>query len=712
VYISWLDANQKFSFSHGNGKITVTCLFTQATEMRNAAFIFIILIPLYANAQQPRAIDSLKNLIAGAKSDSSKVNLLDDLCWEYLYYDPQKSIPYALEAIALARDVGFVKGEGRLLNTLGAAYSNLGNFDKALANYKMALLIKEKINDLSGKASSLVNIGNTFQFKGYYDSANTYYMRGLPILEKLKNPGNLADTYNNVSAMHEYQENFDEMSTYANKGLAVSLDAGYDPGIMNAKILIGNANKHRGHDAEALIDYQGALKIATHINDVFGMTTCYHNIGGLYLKDAKTTEALLYYRKQLAFATTLNSPNDSLYALMGIGQAQIKETNFGAGRLSLYKALDLSTRLGTRNETKQIYESLSLLFEQMGDYPKSLRYHKLFTSLNDSLFSERKSKQINELGIRFETTKKENEIEALNRNNALQSLQISRERLIRNFSIGGLVLFFFVAILLYINARQRMSANRLLTAQKQQVEEANAVRTKLFSIISHDLRTPISSLQGLLQIIEEKKIAGMAPLTDHARSVTDGATNLIDNLLYWAASQSNGIIMRFGAVDLHELADEAGKLLLPLLASKKIVYCNLLEPGERAYADSASVRLVLRNLLSNAVKFTPEGGKITISATNIGAELEIAITDTGIGILPVDRIKLFTYEKASTRGTGNESGAGLGLVLCREFVERNGGRIWVDDPPEGGSIFKFTLQAQEFSVAPNRFTSLRSTTEA
>jgi signal transduction histidine kinase len=139
-------------------------------------------------------------------------------------------------------------------------------------------------------------------------------------------------------------------------------------------------------------------------------------------------------------------------------------------------------------------------------------------------------------------------------------------------------------------------------------------------------------------------------------------------------------------------AQEAIDLLHQVAADKQIEVVNALDPNQQAFADPEQIRLILRNLLNNALKFTPEGGKVLFAQANPSPEwLQVRVSDTGIGMSAETQTHLFDQSTQSTRGTANEKGTGLGLLLCKDFVEKNGGRIWVESQPEQGSTFYFTL---------------------
>ena len=229
---------------------------------------------------------------------------------------------------------------------------------------------------------------------------------------------------------------------------------------------------------------------------------------------------------------------------------------------------------------------------------------------------------------------------------------------------------------------------------EERLKGLNTTKDKLFSIIAHDLRTPFDNIIGLTELILENAI-DFEESEKYIKILNSSAKNtliLLDNLLNWAKSQTgqlnyipkkifiSNVILEI--IALNRLHAETKKISIVYSSSTEI----------EVYADENMLRTVLRNLISNAIKFTNIGGKIHIYATLKQEHVEISIADNGIGINKEKSKMLFEIiSNTTTVGTANENGSGLGLVLCKEFVNKNGGEIWVESEEGKGSDFKFTL---------------------
>ncbi len=235
-----------------------------------------------------------------------------------------------------------------------------------------------------------------------------------------------------------------------------------------------------------------------------------------------------------------------------------------------------------------------------------------------------------------------------------------------------------------------------LAEKNEELQKAITVKDRFFSIISHDLRSPFNSILGFSQLIvdqlKEKNYEGLDEYAENMLQSSQRAMNLVVNLLEWSRTQSDR--MEFNP-EYFELVDFLNETILTFkgIATQKSITINHSFPDFiPVYADKQMINTVLRNLISNAVKFTRQGGEVTISAARKQSAVSISVKDNGVGISKNRIEKLFRIDESeSTKGTANEQGTGLGLILCKEFVEKHGGRIWVESAVDTGSAFTFTI---------------------
>ncbi|HEY0744486.1 MAG TPA: HAMP domain-containing sensor histidine kinase [Chryseosolibacter sp.] len=246
--------------------------------------------------------------------------------------------------------------------------------------------------------------------------------------------------------------------------------------------------------------------------------------------------------------------------------------------------------------------------------------------------------------------------------------------------------------------------------QKEKLEELNSLKDKIFMIISHDLRSPLHSLKALIILLNESELITpqeFKMLLKGLKHNVDQTYDLLDNLLVWSKSQMKGFVVRRDGISIHDIVAETTALLLSNAEKKKLNIVNHIHQHLFARGDEDMIKLVLRNLISNAIKFTGEGGCITIGAKQDGQQVMISVSDTGVGIDILEQSEVFKYSQSKT-GTNEEKGAGLGLMICKEFIEKNHGRIWIDSELGRGSTFTFSLPAIDKRQKSLASASLRS----
>lgn len=251
-------------------------------------------------------------------------------------------------------------------------------------------------------------------------------------------------------------------------------------------------------------------------------------------------------------------------------------------------------------------------------------------------------------------------------------------------------------------AKNQLRDKKIIIAQNEELRKVNDAKNKFFSIIAHDLKSPLNALLGfsgiLIERIKEKKIDECERIAEIIHQSSIHATDLLSNLLVWAQTQIGSIGFHPEPFNFSELTRQVINLIKDAAFLKNIAVINDLPPYIPVQADKEMMATVMRNLITNAVKFTHPGGKVTVSSRLSEGELFVSVHDTGVGI-PQDKInELFQVENTySTYGTSRERGTGLGLILCREFISKHKGRIWVeskkDENPEGtsGSTFHFSI---------------------
>jgi two-component system, sensor histidine kinase and response regulator len=242
----------------------------------------------------------------------------------------------------------------------------------------------------------------------------------------------------------------------------------------------------------------------------------------------------------------------------------------------------------------------------------------------------------------------------------------------------------------------RVATHLKICRQNSELRELNATKDKFFSIIAHDLRGPIANMLSISEVISKKGQVDEDTLysfIEMQKELSKDTIQLLENLLIWAKSNTNRVEYEPVMLDLNYIIKESIEGASVQAMSKNITISDHSSIKNLVFADENMIRLIIRNLLSNAIKFTPHGGEISISAiSEVNSSTVISMKDTGIGIPPEMVKQLFRIDVNNKRfGTDGEASNGLGLLLCKEFVEKHGGKIWIESEEEKGSVFSFSI---------------------
>jgi signal transduction histidine kinase len=260
-----------------------------------------------------------------------------------------------------------------------------------------------------------------------------------------------------------------------------------------------------------------------------------------------------------------------------------------------------------------------------------------------------------------------------------------------------------LSILVEKRTRELTSANKellerqiLIEDQSEELVKLNSTKDRIFSIIAHDLRNPFNVVSGFSGILlEEYKNLPLETIEMYLNHIYKSSQNgnlLLENLLQWSSNQTGRITFKSIRINLFQVAEESTDFLVGDALKKNINIHLLIDRDLYVDADENMLKTIFRNLLSNAIKFTPNNGNITVKAELTNENVEICVCDSGVGISPEKISRLFKFEtNTSTKGTSNESGTGLGLILAKEFIDRHNGKIWVESNVGLGTQFKFIL---------------------
>lgn len=380
-------------------------------------------------------------------------------------------------------------------------------------------------------------------------------------------------------------------------------------------------------------------------------------------RSGDTAKALHYHRRALTMAQRKHLPEQEAKSLAHIGKV-VSHGNGEQGLQHLYKALDIARTIHHHALQADIYAGIAAVHKQQEQYKEALQALEMHNIYADSLLAANRARELTQLK-KSEDRKRERDI----------SLTIT------------ITIFFILAIITWYFQRTRKLNSQLQTSIQ--------VRDKLFSILAHDLRGPVNNVVSVLQLMEEeplpepeqRRMNGLLIKQSESLSVT------IDSLLQWSSNQLNGIKTTAVLFSPSQLVNKVVLLLEGQIRLKQLTVKNEVSKQLQVFADSDHFDLIIRNLLSNAIKFSHLGGSVEIGAATDDDNIIFSIVDHGTGISPENQRKFEESNMETSFGTSGEKGSGLGLLLVKDFVLANHGRMWLTSQLGEGTTFYFSLKA-------------------
>lgn len=654
--------------------------------MRVLLTIFLLsflFLRIPAVAQQTTA-DSLERRLS-ASSGKERIETIIALTDIYESINSRKAIKYCKMGLELARKLKDKKAEGNFLGGLGFNYINLNN--KLALRYSLeSLSLREKIGDREGISNCNNTIGVIFYFTGNYRESINYHLRSLKTREDLHLEYMTAVSYNNLSLVHTALQNYKGALNYLQKALRIFKKFGDLTGVAVAQDNIGNLKVKTGELNEALKYFLESRRLNRALGNKKMEAYSIGNIGNIYRTWGKYKESLEFYTEALSIYQNINDENGIAGTESSIAQIYMSEGRPREAPRHAEIALKYARKIPSLECIASSSEILSLCYKKAGNFRTAYKYLLINQAAEDSLKNADIKKALDKITLK-------NDFERIKRD---KDAELRSQKTLTNCMLACTVLLLLIALYAYREFRRKIRSKMEFEIINKKLQEVNSTKDRFFSIISHDLRNPF---QGILTSSDllSKNQDKLSPeekawLADVIHNSSTAAHNLLENLLVWSRNQTKQIRLEPKELCLKDFIEDSLRLIEGNASNKRI---NLLKqiPGNcLAWADSDTISTVLRNLLSNAVKFTPEKGEIFVRAETTGDFVAISISDTGTGIPKSQIEKLFKIDSAfSTPGTNNEKGSGIGLILCKDFVNANGGELYVESQPDQGSTFRFTL---------------------
>ena len=553
----------------------------------------------------------------------------------------------------------------------GFAYKKNNQLELAVLDFLKLLKLSDQNNNQKMKVYSLNYLGLIKkQTRQYYQALN-YYKRAIPFLDSINKPTLRYNINNNIA---------------------------------NVYSILGNYNK-------ALEYYKNIISHLKKSPNKIKLAKTYHNIGNCFLEIKNNDLALEYLKLSLQLKEKIGDEKFCITTYSSIGHAYYKLNELDKSLLYHKKSYKIAEKYNVLNLSRNCSREIFKCYTYLNQPDSTIKYFNIYNTTKDSIIQRTNLKQIAEIETKYETEKKESQIVLLEKEN--QRKIIERNSI---FVLFLLLLSYVVFIVrsYYKNKKQTrmlsLQNNRigwhgeLLRRKNIDLEESNQTKNKLFQIISHDLRSPLASVSGISKLIPMFiQMEKYNELEDTSKDLEDSVSrvlNLTDNLLSWSMNQSGRLPFKPCVISLHNILSGIIETYQSVAQQKKIHLQLITNENMFIRADRPMFETVIRNLLNNAIKFTPCGGVIILGAEEKNNYTEIWLKDSGTGI-PADQLP-HLFEISNTKshyGTEGERGSGLGLLLCKDFIEKNKGNIRVESIVEEGSTFTISIPTAQKIVS-------------
>ncbi len=557
---------------------------------------------------------------------------------------------------------------------------SISNPTLSLKYAERALEIAKELNDQRKIGVSYFLIGNSYSLLGDLSQALNFHLKATTVFKKLHDDSNLALLYNSIATDYALINNYRLSSSYIKKAISINKVLGDEFDLAGDYNNLGETYRHLHYFDSALIYFNSSLNIYNQSESKLGVAYTLGNIG-LVHAELDQYDSAEYYIHQ---ATEILEELGDRYpiAVYQTYMADIYQDKQDWDRALEYahNSLQIAKEEGLKEQIRDASLKLSEIYHDTEEFEKAYDYQSQYIAYRDSINNEDVIRKMADLRTEYEVSKKQAEVDLLE-----QKRENEKWVLFSLLSVLGFISV--VAFFTFRNNLARKRTNMLLSAQKSRIESQNdkleglvKMKDKFFGIISHDLRGPVNSLNGITQLLKHyvatKNSDELTQLTILMDKSVDSLSTLLDNLLSWALSQQGALPYDPKKISVDLLIKNVVDVFKNAARAKSIEVGTEIEEGLELFVDEDSVNALLRNVLNNAIKFTPEKGTIKITAKKEKSNAVISIADNGFGMNDYQLRNLFKVNKKKVnKGTGGEKGSGLGMLLCKEIVKLNKGKI-------------------------------------
>ncbi len=574
-------------------------------------------------------------------------------------------------------------------NAVANAYLRKGDPARSLL-IQQELLERARISNNQRMIAGIShNMGINYASLGDYTSAIDSYLGSLQMAEEMADTSIMIVTLDNLGGLNSTTGNLELAERYISDALELAIAIGNVRNQLTSHLNLAIVNNQTENYSAAEQNLLRVIEIANQMGIQFSVIQAYNNLGDTYRGMGDYERSLGMYEESLRMSRENNITPGVYFNLLGLARLYDEMGDLNRSIEFYEDAREYASFFPTTEQLIPVLNSLAELYAQIGDTTLAFSALSRYSAIQDSLSQTERDQAVSRqevlLGLRVERETREIAEEAL--------LQERRS----NFIITTLlfVLLVILAGLIFLFVKKH-KANKLLRVRTEELAKANQDKDKLLSLLSHDLRTPLSGLQGVIELIRYSHIDKNELKTslDHIDATLQKEINTLTNYLQWAKNQKFGIKVQLESVNLFDLVKDVIDESIKIAQKKGVTIQNRLPEDLTVLADSQMTTIILRNLLSNAIKYTRGDDQILLDATidQENNSVTLKVKDHGMGINPKIKDHIFETFHSSEEGTDGETGTGLGLSICKEFAEKQNIGIHFESEQGKGTTFYITFK--------------------
>ncbi len=667
-------------------------------------FIFVFIIGFCAYSQKP---NEKKSESFAAVSSKEKPSDLNEMSEELRQTDVDRAILYAQEAYYKAEKSKDFPESAKAMENLGEAYIIKGEYNIAIRYFQTAH--QKYVSSGSNIEAGLMlsNIAKIKNWQGKYDEAINVSFLAIRFFQPERYYFGIGRSYNTIGIAYDQNAQYEKAKYYYNKALQIFYNIQDTMGVANALNNMAIVYGKEDRLEESLTLFEKSLELNRQLQNIRLLSPILNNIGIIHKTQGNFAQAEKCFFESKQINIEVNNTRGLFFSYVNIASLYIETEELEKALLYNELSTQLALQMEALPELVDCYLNYSKIYEKKGDYKNAFEYHKLYKETSDKLQKDIVAQNIKEIEEKFQYKAQESEFEIQKKDNAILRLELGKSLWYKNFILGVLISVVALLVMFIYQYRSKKKyneylealntelqrANALLVESESKMRELNLTRDKFFSIISHDLRNPVASLVSFVRVMKRDfnsmKKQEIFELVEEMKNTTEKAQDLLENLLLWTRTQTGKIKYYPEKLDLQAICNETMELFKGDIAQKQISLQVFLKNPPEIYGDANMIKSILRNLVSNSIKFTNHRGTVKISLTdNLNFDI-LTIEDDGIGMNEEDVSSLFVPGGIkSKRGTADEKGSGIGLLICHEFMDKHHGFIDVSSMIGKGTIFR------------------------